>query len=70
MILYSSYPVIFATGEISIYNIYIYIYLHILSFDYYYYNKEDGPIYKSIEALDKTGINLIEKHDPVYNQLN
>jgi hypothetical protein len=66
MIHYSSYPVIFATGGISIYTYIINIYIYILSFDYYYYNKEDGPIYKSIEALDKTGINLIEKHDPVY----
>jgi len=33
-------------------------------FDYFYYKKEDGEIYESIDKLDKQGMGLIEKHDP------
>jgi AmmeMemoRadiSam system protein B len=33
-------------------------------FDYYYYEKELGPIYKFIEILDKRGIEAIESSDP------
>lgn len=33
-------------------------------FRYTYYEKDHGPIYKSIEALDKRGMDLIEKRDP------
>jgi len=33
-------------------------------FDYTYYDKKQGPIYKSIEVLDKMGMQLIEAQDP------
>lgn len=33
------------------------------NFDYYYYEEECGEIHKSIEAVDKRGIELIEKQD-------
>jgi AmmeMemoRadiSam system protein B len=33
-------------------------------FDFQYYDKSDGEIYKSIEKLDKEGISYIEKQDP------
>lgn len=33
------------------------------SFQYTYYNKDDGEVYQSIEKLDKRGMELIEKHD-------
>ena len=33
------------------------------SFQYTYYNKDDGEIHESIEKLDKRGMALIEKHD-------
>jgi len=33
-------------------------------FDYTYYDKKQGPIYKSIEALDRMGMQLIEAQDP------
>lgn len=33
-------------------------------FDFTYYEKADGEIYKSIEKLDKEGISYIEKQDP------
>jgi len=32
-------------------------------FDYQHYNSKDGPIYKSIEKLDRTGMELIEVQD-------
>lgn len=34
-------------------------------FDYQYYNKQDGAIWQSIEALDKKGAALIESQNPV-----
>jgi AmmeMemoRadiSam system protein B len=33
-------------------------------FSYTYYDKKRGPIYKSIEALDQKGIDIIESGDP------
>ncbi|XP_024364403.1 uncharacterized protein [Physcomitrium patens] len=33
-------------------------------FGYQYYEKKRGPIYKSIEALDKCGMDIIETGDP------
>ncbi|KAG9156011.1 hypothetical protein Leryth_012081, partial [Lithospermum erythrorhizon] len=33
-------------------------------FNYMHYEKKHGPIYKSIEALDKTGMDIIETGDP------
>ncbi|KAH9546987.1 hypothetical protein CY35_11G010400 [Sphagnum magellanicum] len=33
-------------------------------FNYTYYDKKRGPIYKSIEALDQKGIDIIESGDP------
>jgi len=33
-------------------------------FDYTYYDSNDGPIYKSIEVLDKRGMEAIETQDP------
>ncbi|KAI7727481.1 hypothetical protein M8C21_032946 [Ambrosia artemisiifolia] len=33
-------------------------------FNYMHYDKKHGPIYKSIEALDKTGMETIETGDP------
>ncbi|CAM6105097.1 unnamed protein product [Calypogeia fissa] len=33
-------------------------------FNYTYYEKKHGPIYKSIEALDQNGMNIIESGDP------
>ncbi|KAH7283526.1 hypothetical protein KP509_34G011500 [Ceratopteris richardii] len=35
-----------------------------LRFNYTYYDKKQGPIYKSIEALDRNGMNIIETGDP------
>ncbi|XP_054796441.1 uncharacterized protein LOC129301854 [Prosopis cineraria] len=35
-----------------------------IRFDYTYYDKEHGPIYKSIEALDKKGMEAIETGGP------
>ncbi|KYQ94261.1 hypothetical protein DLAC_04559 [Tieghemostelium lacteum] len=34
-------------------------------FDYTRYNKEDGPIHKSIEVLDKQGMKIIESGNPL-----
>jgi len=34
-------------------------------FDYVYYDKKHGPIHKSIEALDRMGMQLIETQDPI-----
>jgi predicted class III extradiol MEMO1 family dioxygenase len=33
-------------------------------FNYTHYDKKHGPIYKSIEALDKMGMDIIETGDP------
>jgi len=33
-------------------------------FDYTYYDQTDGPIHKSIEALDRRGMEAIESQDP------
>ncbi|XP_010541764.1 PREDICTED: protein MEMO1-like [Tarenaya hassleriana] len=33
-------------------------------FDYMHYDKKHGPIYKSIEALDRMGMDIIETGDP------
>ncbi|XP_062117609.1 uncharacterized protein LOC133831362 [Humulus lupulus] len=33
-------------------------------FSYTYYDKKHGPIYKSIEGLDKMGMDIIETRDP------
>lgn len=33
-------------------------------FNYTHYDKKHGAIYKSIEALDKTGMDIIETGDP------
>jgi len=33
-------------------------------FDYHYYEPSEGPIYKSIECLDKRGMEAIESQDP------
>lgn len=33
-------------------------------FNYMHYDKKQGPIYKSIEALDKMGMDIIETGDP------
>lgn len=35
-----------------------------VSFNYMHYDKKHGPIYKSIEALDKMGMDIIETGDP------
>lgn len=35
-----------------------------IRFNYMHYDKKHGPIYKSIEALDKMGIDIIETGDP------
>ena len=36
----------------------------ICRFKYTYYDKRHGPIHKSIEALDQTGMGLIERGEP------
>ena len=33
-------------------------------FDYTYYDSNEGPIYKSIEVLDRKGMDTIEKKNP------
>lgn len=33
-------------------------------FNYTYYDKKQGPIYKSIEALDRNGMSIIEAGNP------
>jgi hypothetical protein len=33
-------------------------------FDYTFYDSSDGPIFKSIEALDRKGMQAIETQDP------
>lgn len=35
-----------------------------IRFNYMYHDKNHGPIYKSIEALDKMGMDIIETGDP------
>eukprot|EP01022_Parablepharisma_sp_SALTPOND_P025349 TRINITY_DN58_c0_g1_i1.p1 TRINITY_DN58_c0_g1~~TRINITY_DN58_c0_g1_i1.p1 ORF type:complete len:331 (-),score=35.06 TRINITY_DN58_c0_g1_i1:37-1029(-) len=35
-----------------------------MNFDYFYYKKEDGQIFESIEKLDRRGMEIIEKNDP------
>lgn len=42
---------------------YYLIYL-LFRFNYTYHNKEHGPIYKSIEALDHMAMDIIETGDP------
>ena len=40
------------------------IFLFCFRFNYTHYDKKHGPIYKSIEALDRMGMEIIETGDP------
>lgn len=52
-------------GSYSCYEFNLYVLTAILiRFNYMYHNKEHGPIYKSIEALDKMGMDIIETGEP------
>lgn len=41
-----------------------YLMILLSRFNYMHYNKKHGPIYKSIEAVDKMGMDIIETGDP------